>query len=49
MRWGFASPRSRGMVLLSTDLAECGRQGPLSQASAWSASWAGGRAGADVW
>lgn len=34
MRWGFASPRSQGMVLLNADLAECGRQGPLGQASA---------------
>lgn len=34
MRWGFASPRSQGMVLLSADLAGAGVRGPLGQASA---------------
>ena len=49
MRWGFAGPGSQGTVPVSADLGECGRQGPLSQASGRSGSWAGGRAGADVW
>lgn len=38
MRWGFAGPGSQGTVPVSADLAECGRQGPLSQASGRSSS-----------